>query len=131
MNKEFVDRFMTRKEALRATFAQEHPQSYREIVEAVIAILYDEDYSSYNPTPDPERVHEVDDGDYQGTLVYVIGAAGSQPSTYWYTEVDYGSCSGCDTLLGICDDYSEAPTRQQVDDYMTLALHIVQGLKVM
>jgi hypothetical protein len=84
--------------------------------------------------PDPTRIHQIDDGDYQGTLLFVIAASGYQPSDYWYVKVGYGSCSGCDTLQAI-DGYGgysdEAPSKDQVDDYMTLALHIIQGLKSM
>jgi hypothetical protein len=43
--------------------------------------------------------------------------------------VGYGSCSGCDTLQGISDYSHAAPNEKQIDDYMTLALHIVQGFK--
>ena len=79
----------------------------------------------------PERIHKIDDGDYQGTLLFVIAAKGYQPSKYWAVSVGYGSCSGCDTLEGIKSDgdYGESPNKQQIADYMTLALHIVQGLK--
>ena len=84
-----------------------------------------------NTTPDPERIHRIDDGNYQGTLVYVIGEKGYQPDKYWYVKVDYGSCSGCDTLEGIRDYTDDAPTDEQAKDYMTVALHIVQGMKPM
>jgi hypothetical protein len=125
--KEFVSRYEANKEQLRATFEAEHPKSYFNIVEAVIRMLSTGEVGA----PDHERVHEIDDGDYQGTLLYVIGGAGYQPSSYWYVKVDYGSCSGCDTLESIKSDgnWGDKPNKQQVADYMTLALHIVQGLK--
>ena len=122
---------MSKKDLLAATFAK-HPDDYREMVRNVISVITDEkEYGSYNP--DPERIHEIDDGDYQGTLVYVIGAKGYQPSKYWYVKVEYGSCSGCDTLQAIRDSgYGyDTPNAEQVKDYMTLALHIVQRLKKM
>ena len=40
--------------------------------------------------PGLERIHRIDDGDYQGTLVFVIGGKGYQLSTYWYVKVSYG-----------------------------------------
>ena len=46
-------------------------------------------------------------------------------------KVGYGSCSGCDTLEGIRHYNDDKPTEEQVRDYMTLALHIVQGMKRM
>ena len=81
--------------------------------------------------PDLERIHRIDDGDYQGTLVFVIGGKGYQLSTYWYVKVSYGSCSGCDTLEAIREYGGDLPKPQQVEDYMKLALHIVQGLNKM
>ena len=72
------------------------------------------------------------DGSYSGTLVYVIGEGGYEPSDYWYVKISYGSCSGCDTLQRILDDlWDEEAKEQQTQDYMTLALHVVQGLKKM
>ena len=61
----------------------------------------------------------------------MIAAGGYQPWEYWYVKVGYGSCSGCDTLEGIRDYPDEPPTKEQIDAYMTLALHIVQGFKSM
>jgi hypothetical protein len=122
----YVDRFMAPEgqATLRAALSQAHP-SYRSLVTDVIKVIAADDYDA----PDPERIHEIDDGDYQGTLLYVIGARGYQPSDYFYVKVRYGSCSGCDTLQGI-REYQETPPREdQIKDYMTLALHIVQGLK--
>ena len=125
---EFVELFMAGKPKIEATFSEAHPENYKAIVEAVVTVLNnEEDYGA----PDPKRIHELDDGDYQGTLVYVIAATGYQPSDYWYVKVGYGSCSGCDTLEGIRSYSDDKPTEGQVRDYMTLALHIVQGLKKM
>lgn len=126
----FVDKFMANKDALAASFT-EYPEGYEALVKKVISVITDE-YSSWeSESPDPERIHTIDDGDCQGTLVFVIAEKGYQPSNYWYVKVSYGSCSGCDTLEAIRDYQSDAPTQEQINDYMTLALHIVQGLKKM
>ena len=130
MIQEFVDRFMANKDALASSFT-EHPDDYKSLVKKVIAVITDEDSSWGSERPDPERIHAIDDGDYQGTLVFVIAEKGYQPSDYWYVKVSYGSCSGCDTLEAIRGYQDDAPTQEQIKDYMTLALHIVQGLKKM
>jgi len=130
MIQKYVDRFMAGQESLRAAFAAKHPAvNYAEIVKQVVTVLREDEYED----PDPERIHTIDDGDYQGTLLFVIGVGGYQPSTYFYVKIAYGSCSGCDTLAGIHDSGSsgEPATEAQIADYMTLALHIVQGLKVL
>jgi hypothetical protein len=125
MIKEFVDLYMKNKETLELTFKNKHPENYKEVVCNVIGILKTDDYDCISN----KRVHEIDDGDYQGTLVYIIGADGYQPDDYWYVKVGYGSCSGCDTIEAIREYSEDLPTEGQVKDYMTLCLHIVQGLK--
>lgn len=125
----FVELFMARGSKLEAMFAEKHPESYLDLVRAVVTVL--SDGNDAEAVPDQKRIHEIDDGEYQGTLVYVIGAAGYQPSEYWYVKVGYGSCSGCDTLLSIRGYGDDKPTAAQVRAYMTLALHVVQGMKQM
>jgi len=126
---EFVTLWDKNKEKLRAVFEGGHPDSYDDIVKNLVAVVLNDD-DSYRQ-PDPNRIHKIDDGNYQGTLLFVIGATGYQPSDYWYVKVGYGSCSGCDTLKGIKNYTDRTPTKEQVDEYMTLALHIIQGLKLM
>lgn len=130
---EFVTRWEARKDAIRKVFARAHPDDYTDIVKTVIANLHPLSEGDYSPYPDPERIVKIDHGHYQGTLVFVIGAEGYQPSDYWYVFVDYGSCSGCDTLEAIrsASWTEEKPTEGQIDDYIKLALHIVQKLKKM
>lgn len=128
MIQEFVDKFIAKQNEL---FTEEFPDSYEEIVKAVIDVINPE--KEYD-LPDSNRIHQIDDGDYQGTLLFVIAACGYQPSDYWYVKVDYGSCSGCDTFQEIyfgSGDNDSIPTKQQAKDYQTLALHIVQDLKKM
>lgn len=130
---QFVEAFESRRDAIRARLSEKHPENYAEIVKAVVSEIGNalRAKDQHATAPDPERVHKIDDGRCQGTLVFVIAETGYQPSSYWYVRVGYGSCSGCDTLEHIRGYTDEAPTEQQVSDYMTLALHIVQGLSAM
>ncbi len=82
-------------------------------------------------TFDLEKVHEIDDGDYQGTLLYIIPLDTYQPSYWEYvvTSVYYGSCSFCDTLQGIHRYEDGLPDKEQVDGYMKLCLDILQHCK--
>jgi len=126
---EFVEKFDKNRAELKDMFVAKHPYNYKEIVKNVITVISKDEAYHF---PDPERIHQIDDGEYQGTLVFVIAAKGYQPSEYWSVMVSYGSCSGCDTLEGIndgCDD--DTPTEEQVEQYMALAVHILQGLKEM
>ena len=128
MIKRFISDWEKNKEDVRVALTTAHPVSYKEIVKLVItAVSKDHDYDY----PDPKRIHVIDDGDYQGTLLFVIGGQGYQPNDYYFVKVYYGSCSGCDTLQGISDYSNDPPTEGQVKDYMTLALHIFQNLTSM
>ena len=56
-----------------------------------------------------KEMTEIDNGDYQGTMLYLIPFKTYQPAEYEYlmTYVWYGSCSGCDALQAAkfwCDD---------------------------
>jgi len=123
MIERFVKRFDAAREALKAKYLATPPSSYDDIVKDVVGIVSDPDVYS---DPDVDRIVKVDHGDYQGMLLFVIGGSGYQPHSYWVTDVNYGSCSGCDTLQAIHDttDPDEA-----AGDYVTLALHLVQSMK--
>ena len=103
---------------------QEYP-SYEELLKRAIELINDRAEFGYAEEMDPERIHVIDDGNYQGTILIVIGATGYQPSTYWSTSVNYGSCSGCDALQdawGYADDHN-------MEAVYLIALHMVQGLR--
>lgn len=121
MIQKFIDAFMSKREELKAKYKLAHPIGYVDIVKDVITIISD---------PDPERIHTIDDGDYQGTLLFIIADKGYQPSKYWSVKISYGSCAECDLMQGIRGyDYNPTPTDKQISEYMTLALHIVQSIK--
>jgi hypothetical protein len=123
----FVDKFMAAKESMLADFIARRPEDYEDLFKRTIAVLANEE--DYGESPDPKRIHTIDDGDYQGTLLFMVAANGYQPSTYWYAMVYYGSCSGCDTFKDI-QNYSDEPTTpEQAEQYWTLCLHMVQSMK--
>lgn len=82
-----------------------------------------------------DEILTIDDGSYEGTQIFILHKDTYNPSTcdYVYTSVDYGSCSGCDTLLRICGDWcsEELPSEAQLNDYMYLCLHLLQRCKRM
>lgn len=116
-----------------------HDWYYKDLVKMIVRFVL-------NPVKDnefkwSEEIHEIDDGEYQGSLLYLIHRDCYQPREYYYlvTYVDYGSCSGCDTLLHIQsydDDYDNwedrrkaLPTEEQTKDYMKLCRDIVMNMK--
>lgn len=135
MIKELVDRYIANQDKLRNMYERQLPSTYKQIVENVIHVIYDP-YSDCD-FPDPYRIHEIDDGDFQGTLVYLIPVNHYQPYDYYMIKINYGSCSACDTLQSILevfyDDDNEEETKaikkQQIDDLMTLSLHVIQRIQ--
>lgn len=106
---------------------------YKELLGFTLSILFgpDAEYSE----PDAAKIHEIDDGDYQGTLLFLVPEGGYQPSTYWVFIVSYGSCSGCDALLSIKprEDFEDSewgskhPDEPTVEAYWNLCLHMIQS----
>jgi hypothetical protein len=127
MDQNIIKRYDQIKPALLERFKAKHPDSYSDIVKALVGLLSDDDRDGL--FMDPDRITVIDYGDYQGSQLFIIAAKGYQPSNYWATECDYGSCSGCDTLQAISHYSSEPPTEDQANDYLTLALHLAQKMQ--
>lgn len=72
-----------------------------------------------------ERITEIDDGSYQGTLIYLIPFDCYEPdeSDYLMTYVGYGSCSGCDALQSIQGSWISR--ERQEKDILTLCKDII------
>ena len=129
---EFIDKFQEIKPRLLVQFSKEEPDDYSDIFKQTIKMMFEDTedtedtYFSNSETPDFERITVIDDGDYQGTLVFVVASKGYQPSDYWATRVDYGSCSGCDTFQSYSDyDNPEKSAPKMV----TMALHMIESMK--
>lgn len=134
MLKIILEKWDKNKDKLREVFQTQkgfNDCNYKDIVKKTFEIIYNdgEDYSS--DKLDIENLTQIDNGDYQGTLLYLIPFDTYQPSEceYLMTYVGYGSCSGCDTLQHIqCyGDYGDYLTTRQVDDFMQLAKDILQN----
>lgn len=121
----FVDRFMAAEAVIKAEYAVTRPDSYDALVKRVVQAVSAE---GHYDDPDPERITVIDHGDWQGTRLYIVGAKGYQPSTYWSIFVNYGSCSGCDAFEAAQGWNDEIP-EEEVDDYWAMMLHMVQGMK--
>jgi hypothetical protein len=113
---------------------QDEYNSYLALLTKTIEIIFPE-YVDENRDYrlDHTRITEIDYGQYQGTLMFVIANDNYQPNPgdHWYTSVDYGSCSGCDTLQRISTYDDDLPTEEQIEGYWTVCLHMIQKLKRM
>ena len=95
---------------------------YKDLVKlTVMFILNDENEW------DAKKITEIDDGDYQGTLLYLIPEDTYQPdsSEYLMTFVEYGSCSGCDTLQAIQCFLDTRSRDKSIDDLMNLCKDLI------
>ena len=98
---------------------------YKDIVELTFDVMFN--YEGAYPALATNSITEIDDGDYQGTLLYLIPFETYQPdaSRYLLTHVGYGSCSGCDTLQAIQDWSDNTLTEEQIRGFMTLCKDIL------
>ena len=130
MIKELTKQYQENKHLLQKYFenTKQGEHTYESIVKKIfeLCILKADDYYNF----DIEKMKVIDDGDYQGTTIYIIPKNNYQPSAndYVYTNNYYGSCSGCDTLLAISGYSEDLPTKKQIKEYMLIALHLVQKL---
>lgn len=107
--------------------------TYDELVKMTFEIIFNdgEDEQAHDRhSLDLNRMTSVDNGNYQGTLLYIIPFNTYQPdeSEYLMTYVGYGSCSYCDTLLGIQEYPADKPlTNEQIEGFMQLCLDILRN----
>lgn len=107
-------------------FKNKHPDNYKEVLVAALKSVQSEN-NKFNP----DAIVEFGGGSYAGTLLYIIPSSEYESDEYWYVKVGYGSCSGCDTLQGICDYDDGPPTESQLTQYAKLGLDIVCGITPM
>lgn len=128
---QYVDAFRENKEQFgKWVESIEEEITYIDILKQVINLCLNPKYVDTLYELDENKVTEIDNGDYQGTLIYLIPRNCYQPmvSDYVYTSVFYGSCSGCDALLA-AQDWGYCNIKYDVDMVTTIALHLVENMK--
>ena len=118
------------EEALRDD-TQLNKCDYKYLLSLVVTHILNPGLVSFEQGWSAKNITVIDDGDYQGTLMFLIPKDCYQPdeSEYLLTFVNYGSCSGCDTLMGIQGwDDSKPTTEQQLKDYMALCKDLVMNM---
>lgn len=111
---------------------------YKYLLSLVVTHILNPGLESFAEGWSAENITVIDNGHYQGTLMFLIPMDRYQPSEsdYLLTFVNYGSCSGCDTLMGIQDKDRKdlkifddtPPTEQQLKDYMVLCKDLVTNI---
>lgn len=84
----------------------------------------------YGKKWDSDKITVIDNGEYQGTQLFLIPKETYQPSEYEYlmTYVNYGSCTVCDTLQAIQGWHEEPLTEKQVGDFMQLCKDLLTNM---
>ena len=128
---EFVDRWYRYKDELEDYFRNTPQKGYSEYSD-IVKLLFEkvinqeDDYGF-----DTKDFLVIDDGHYQGTQIFIFHKDTYNPSIedYVYTDTYYGSCSYCDTLQGISHWDDDYPDEEQIQEYMQLALNLLQKCK--
>lgn len=119
------DRWNTNKDELRRVLAEKYEKddcySYDDIVKVAFEIIFNHGDRKFRL--DVDNIVSIDNGDYQGTILYIIPFSVYQPTEYQYfmTYIYYGSCSVCDTLQGIMDESG----KERIDDLLALCKDIL------
>lgn len=143
MIKEFIDAWNKNNSLLLEDFKKEIPVDYKEILCRLIEVVinpYIKELSDYpmHKGIDIQDITVIDNGDYQGTLLFIMpfDCCQPEPNDYIFTAVNYGSCSGCDTFQSIESSYhlyaydeNERDIEGAAKDFQTLALHLLQHFK--
>lgn len=125
MIKEVIEDFERAKENIRDIIIEKHPEDYEYLVRLVFDCINKGDgYSFLRATPELNQLECIQNGDRQGSLLYV--SPDRNNNGFFIVCIYYGSCSGCDTLERIREYSNNKPSPQQVEDYLTLCLHIAQ-----
>ena len=90
MEKDFVDSWERHKEELRTYIeasSQKELESYQALVKILFQIVINPDLK--DAPYDTDKIIVIDDGDYQGTQIYILRQAVYQPcvENYVYTHV--------------------------------------------
>ena len=100
--------------------------NYKRLVEMIVEYILNPSNGDSDEF-DKDAITVIDNGDYQGTQLFMIPRNTYQPSAedYILTYTYYGSCSGCDTLQAIQCWHEGKLDEQQVKDFMTLCKDLV------
>ena len=130
MLKKLLERWIKNKDLLKRELSIRNGLkdfSYKDLVKLTFEIIYNTSYEGSWERVNTEEITEIDNGNYQGTLLFLIPFDEYEPSEYEYlmTYVGYGSCCGCDTLLSIQSYVDGKLTPDQVNLFVDLCKDII------
>ena len=134
MIKEFISQWWQNKDNIERYFRsiQEIESiEYKDIVKALIENVLNVDaVEKYRKIS--TDIHEIDDSYWcHGMQIFIVRNDTKDPalSDYFFADNYYGSCSGCDTLMGITKYSNKPATEEQIKELMTLAFDLLRSFK--
>lgn len=124
MSLKFIKQWEANKNKLKKYFKnnkQYEYNSYEEIIRLILRLCL----TGYDWNYHIQSLKDDDNG--HGYTLFIASTKNGLIKAI--THNSYGTCSGCDTLLKISEYKTGYPTKEQVNEYMTLALHLVQRMK--
>ena len=118
------DRWADNKEELRRVLKEKYEKNNCYSYDDIVKVAFETIFNHVDGLKlDLGKLVSIDNGDYQGTILYIIPFNVYQPTEYQYfmTYIYYGSCSVCDTLQGIMDESGN----EQIDDLLALCKDIL------
>lgn len=131
MLKYCLEKWNKNKENLEAQLREDdelYSCDYEYLVRLVVDHILNDDPSDY--TWESGEITVIDNGEYQGTLLFLIPERTYQPSEYQYlmTYIGYGSCSVCDYLQSIQPWEKRKLNDDEVKDFMGLCKDILTNI---
>lgn len=98
--------------------------AYQDLVKLAFKEIYNDSILGEQNPLELGKITVIDDGDYQGTLLFAIPFNSYQPCAgqYIMTFIEYGSCSGCDALQAALDG---STGDQQITDLMAICKDLI------
>ena len=122
------------KDDLRKLLAERtdlHDCNYTDLVKLTFETIYNSiatDSFTYRKL-NLDKITVIDNGDYQGYLLFIIPFDTYQPDNteYIMTYIGYGSCSGCDALQAAQSwDLDDGKlTEKQITDFMAICKDLI------
>lgn len=136
MNKIFINQWDKNKQVLRNYFKTTNQSEYSEYIDIVKALFKycittgEFGYEKWNT----DDIIVLKGNGCEGDILFIINEVEQYSlGDSVLTGIDYGSCSGCDTLMRIrsinYENDEGLPTKEQIDQYMLVCLHLVQKLR--
>lgn len=130
MLKIMKDRWNENGEKLRATLLERTDLNgcdYDTLVKLTFETIFNSSAEGYGNTLDLNNIHIIDDGHYQGTILFVIPFDTYQPgsSEYILTYIGYGTCSYCDALQSVQAWNDGKITEKQLPGFMAICKDLI------